>query len=379
MGATENKKIDSGDELRTVAIMPWLHLKSVVTCFGVKFTVYERNNPPDEYRIYKNQIDRILSSYRNLEGEQISECVLLSLRGADPCQNLNESELNQIKIAIEVLAFCALSKNMFFSQVRHYTNRTFFDFYFQRFLIKEDQDIAIRVRRRDGSLINGGFEHGKVLFSVPIQCSLQQRYKIDENLLLALEKVKSPQMRRIKQSIMLFNQANTDSDSIMTDREIVLLASAYEQLFDDCFGADDLACKVSTLMDGYGSRKVGESDRKKLIKIKKPEEKEWHLNRKWMQELYHLRNTYTHGNDPSERTWGWSVLEHLVMATFFFPRIVKMLLAQQSLYVLSKEDKKELYCIDNLLELKEWAKKSKENNNTSNWENVLQQASWDYA
>ena len=375
-------KIKPNDEnmTKTVGIMPWLHLKSHVMCFGVKFTSYQRDIPlPNEYKTYKDQINRILSSYVNLEGEPITECVLIGLDGYEACGSLNDSELDKIVVSAEILAFCALSKNEFFGQTRLYTNRSFFDLYFQNFKIADSNYISIPVRRRDGSLLMGGHEHGKIFFSVPIQCSSQQLYKVDQDLLSALEKAQGPQIRRIKQSIMLFNQANTDSNAIMANREIVLLASAYEQLFDDCFGANDLACKIATLLNRYSSVKVEQSSRKEQIKIDKPEESEWYLNRKWIQELYHLRNAFIHGNELSERTWGWSLLEHLVMSTFLFPRIVKIILAEQSVYSLSEEDLQDLYCVDNLLDLKDWAKGSEKSRNITNWEETLQHAFWIYA
>lgn len=326
-----------------LTLLPWLRLCSPVTALGVHFLPYSGTTVPSQFQSFSSEIGRILSSYRDVVGHPVAECVLGSIRDGDPCKELSEAEAFRVNEAVQLLAFSGIANNQYYTQLGHYTNSAAFQVFFQGFIAGSDE-ITLVVRRRDGRMRNAGYRHAQVKFSIPIQCAHFDPCRVDAALLEALEmcfQTADAQTRRLLQAISLFNQAHTDSDAVLPEREIILLASAFEQLFANCNGAEDLACKVSTLLDSYGAIKVADSARSNQIELSKgrqSQEQAWFLHRKCVQELYHLRNDFTHGNDPARRSWGWSVLEHLVMASFVFPLLVKILFAAKSKYSLTRED-----------------------------------------
>lgn len=359
----------------TLILLPWLRLRSPTTVLGVQFVPYAQAAVPAQFQPFSTDIARILSSYRDIEGNPVAECVFGSIQGVEPCKDLTRAEATVVNEAVQLLTFCGLATNEYFSQIGHYTNSSAFQVLFQRFEPRSE-GIALTIRRRDGETLSGGYEHGQIKFSVPVQCSHLQPAHIDAALLATLDdcfKAPDALSRRLLQAISLYNQCHSDSDAVLPEREIVLLASAFEQLFASCNGAEDLACKVSTLLDSYGAIAVGSSARAGAIQLSKKKEKQeqaWFLHRKWTQELYHLRNDFTHGNDPARRSWGWSILEHLVMGSFVFPLLVKVLLAQGSKYSLLDTDIYHLQVIDHLLNQTDWPARS---GNHTKWSETIQE------
>ena len=367
------------DRIYTLALMPWLRLPQTCVICGTHFVSYKKDQIPEMFRSYSMNINRILSSYRDIEGDAITECVLIYLDSIDPCKDLTDDEDVRIDVdkASQLLTFCALSRNEYFCQSGCYANSIAFQIFFQRFKPNSEW-ISITSRRRDGETTHGGYKHGEVKFSVPVQCADLRIRCIDIPLLEALDKLfkhPDPLARRILQSVSLYNQANTDSEAMLPQLEIVFLAFTLEQLFANGYGAEDLACKVSTLLDNYGSIKVNESTRAEDIQLsekREKAEKQWFLHRKWVQEFYQLRNDFVHGNDTDWRSWGWSIQEHLVMASFVFPLLVKILLSQKSIYSLTDNDVVNLEVIDLLLNEKEWAEIVGTDSEASRWRKTIQ-------
>jgi len=359
-----------------LAILPWLKLQEPIKVGGVFFTPFSvsKGDPASLFYEFKEDITRILSSYRDIRGETIGECALSYTDEKDPCDS--SIDIHLTSNAAHLLAFAGLAKNKFCVQLGNYTNSSCFETVFQEFS-KGAKFIRIMTRRRDGCHYLTGQKHGEVKFSMPLECANRNTPVFDDALLISLGYVleeREPLARRLMQSIWLYNLACSDSHRISLEREIVLMVSAFEQLFSRCQGANDLACKVETLLNGYGSVKVGDCsriDRIKLSNGNENTEKQWYICRKWMQEIYQLRNDYTHGNDPTRRTWGWNVLEHSLMASFVFPLTVKILLAQESKYSLTEADKVRIGAIDILLNAQDWFKSADPSTAISTWQKTI--------
>ena len=360
----------------TLILLPWLKLESPVTVCKIGFASYKKDQVPAVFQPYGDDIARILASYCDIKGNPISQCILGYFQNGDACKNLTDAEVLRVNETAQLLAFCGLSRNEYFAQLGDYTNSTAFQVFFQRFSPGSEL-IALTIRRRDGETLSGGYKHGEIKFSIPVQCAHLELCRVDLPLLEAFNKcLDSPdaQVGRLVQAMSLYDQAHTDSDAVMSRREVILIASAFEQLFANCNGADDLACKVSSLLDNYGSIKVGTSARSSMIQFSKGREKQegdWFIHRKWAQELYQMRNDFTHGNEIARRRWGWSITEHLVMASFMFPLLVKILLAESSNYILTKTDLNHMKAIDHLLDLTGWSEESEEDRNNTKWRELM--------
>lgn len=362
MGDSEMQQKQLQEEGKILALLPWLKLNVPIKVKDVVFTPYliQSGDPECVFHSFKEEINRILSSYRDIRGEIINECALAYIDVKDPCNSTVDVRL--MSNAAHMLAFAGLAKNKFCVQLGNYTNSSYFETVFQEFS-KDSEFIRIITRRRDGCFHLMGQKHGEVKFSMPLECADRDAPVFDDSFLISLGYVleeREPLARRLMQSIWLYNLACSDSHRISIEREIVLMVSAFEQLFSRCQGANDLACKIDTLLDGYGSVIVDNCSRIENIKLtsgRENIEKQWSIHRKWIQELYQLRNDYTHGDDPMRRSWGWNDLEHSLMAAFVFPLIVKLLLAQKSQYSIVETDNVRMGAIDILLNAQDWFKR----------------------
>jgi len=344
-----------------LVLLPWLKLQELSKVGRVCFTPFSVANgdPGSVFNDSKKDIVRIVSSYRDIRGKIINKCALGYIDEKDQCSNA--IDVNLMTNAVHLLAFAALAKNKFCVQLGNYTNSSCFETIFQEFS-KDSEFISIITRKRDGHSRLMGLKHGELKLSIPLECANIAPPVFDNALLISLGYVleeKDPLARRLMQSIWLYNLACSDSNRISLENEIIFMISAFERLFSNCQGADDLACKISTLLDSYGSIIVDNCSRINQINLTSKKEKierQWFIHRKWMQELYQLRNDYIHGNDTNRKSWGWDVLEHSLMAAFVFPLIVKILIAKESKHTLAKDDEVRMGAIDILLNTQDWFK-----------------------
>lgn len=121
-------------------------------------------------------------------------------------------------------------------------------------------------------------------------------------------------VNRLKAALSFLSLANTDSDAMVPDAEIVLMISAYEQLLAPSeTGARHLAQSLSALFEKFGSVTVEQALNNRpgiyLDPKYETEHRVWCVHRKWMEEMYHLRNSYAHGDPITSRTWGWAPLD----------------------------------------------------------------------
>ena len=58
----------------------------------------------------------------------------------------------------------------------------------------------------------------------------------------------------------------------------------------------------------------------------------------WIRDLFRLRGHLAHGKIIKDFTLGWSINEHLVLGSFIFPLVAKLLLSKRNIYNLSKND-----------------------------------------
>jgi hypothetical protein len=75
----------------------------------------------------------------------------------------------------------------------------------------------------------------------------------------------------------------------------------------------------------------------------------WFVHQKWIEELYEVRNKVVHTGNHRNRSWGWDIPEHLVMAAHVLPLVVKLMLEQERYYGLTDDDRAACLATDSLL------------------------------
>ena len=371
-------------QTRTISFLPWLRIKEPVRVGRFVFTPFlDRDDQITEpVREIGEAIRTIVSGYVDLRGTPLRNCVLILDAQLTPLWDLPVSALSEDRWATAQLFLAAFSMNEYFTQVRQYSNSSLFTVYHQSFTLPIDF-VAVNSRRRDGSLMVGGYRHGEMKFTVPVYADMAGELRqFDVGLLAALEQASSKGssvVNRLRAALSFLSLANTDSEAMVPDAEIILMISAYEQLLASSeTGARHLAQSLSALFDRFGSVTVEQAiNNRPGIYIDPKYEKEqrvWPVRRKWMEEMYHLRNSYAHGESITSRTWGWVPLEHLVMAALVFPLALKLLLAAEGHYEITRQDEVICAAVDGLLGQIDWREPSEKGRNCTRWEQVLMDA-----
>ena len=145
--------------------------------------------------------------------------------------------------------------------------------------------------------------------------------------------------------------------------EALLMGSAFEQLLQGNATAYKIGRKFGALFGQFGSVTVADAKKVRAgIKIDQstPEraaaQPTWWVHRKWMEELYDVRSQVVHEGSAANRTWGWTLFEHLVIAAHVFPLTIKLLLQRERHYALTDDDRVGCLAVDKLLAAPVWSK-----------------------
>ncbi|NIM07522.1 MAG: hypothetical protein GTO55_12130 [Armatimonadetes bacterium] len=358
---------------RCVAFLPWLEIEEALQIGAVRFVPFAINSPAPELACLADSLKIILSSYRDIKNQPRAACTVAYLAGRKPHDKLSSEDTRVISRASTLLSLAAMAVNKYCTHSEPYANGTVFLPYFQHFTEPVDH-IAIDSRRRDGSSMSGGWKHGKIHFTMPIECTLATRpVKVDTTFAKALEEAQadgSALGKRLPAAISFFGLANTDSGWMLPEAEVITSVAAFEQLVG-AHTAQDLSKRIGSLLRPYGRRSVSDvliarrsiwlgatydKKRKTWLSdlVKAENEKRWSVHQKWAQEIHWLRSSFVHGGTLPKRDWGWSILEHLLMGAFVFPLLVKILLAKEDYYALTEADLCRCESIDPLLAHTNW-------------------------
>jgi hypothetical protein len=258
------------NETLKLVFLPWLTIQKPVVIGEVTFTSFSISDgdPESIFADFRDDIVRILSGYIGIRREPIESCTLAYIDDKDPCSQSADDRL--IANAAHLLAFAGIAQNEYCTNLGNYINSSCLQSVTQQFS-KDSKFITLNSRRRDGSHYLGGMKHGEVIFSIPHQCAHIKPHAFDDNFLNSLGYVLQKNdtlSKRMIQSIWMFNEACSDSYMISFEREVILFASAFEQLFD-CKNRYKLTKIFGQLLEDYSSITVENSNRSEDIKLSK--------------------------------------------------------------------------------------------------------------
>ena len=169
----------------------------------------------------------------------------------------------------------------------------------------------------------------------------------------------------------------TDDELMAETAEAILMGSAFEQLLS-ADSSYKLGKKFGALFGRFGSATVKDAlaarpgiDIDTTTTERAAAQPHWWVHRKWMEELYDLRSKSVHKGHHSDRTWGWSLFEHLAMAAWVFPLTVKMLLQREGHYQLTDHDCSHCLAIDQLLAVDGWGELIEDGIGPPRWHEVV--------
>jgi hypothetical protein len=226
-------------------------------------------------------------------------------------------------------------------------------------VIAGSDQIAPFFPRRGGGLQIGGLRFKDVIFQRPPQIEGTGCHTINECLLRALEKArrsKASAAGAIDSSLEVFLLANAETPELDWGSCIMLSAIAFERLLEPSNGsAQALASAFADYWEPFSRLPIAKAKRIKPDERYVSEQNEWPLHRKWMKELYEARSAAAHQGRRSEFSQNWSEWQHLVIAAFAYPLIVKLRLAEDGFYSPSDRELGAYEAFDQLLD-SNWGK-----------------------
>lgn len=329
----------------TVTFLPWVRFKDSVEIENVVFWRF----PSDEFRLDKRLMDQLLRmfrGYRDPKGRRIEDLTIVSLRHR-LFKDLSRKEAERVAELIRLVAFSVMAENVYFRQVGVQFNSSQFQHFHQRFQLGS-KGIAVDTRRREGSALHGGYQHGELKFSMPLQN--ETTFEAMPNVMFLRSLVEfvgreTADASAVRQAINWFFLANSNSDSVSLHTEIIMMGSAFEALFQ----TQDTSGKKAALMDNlpipFTDRLSKEARRAGMDgSVAKRQWKAW-----WIDEFYWLRNKIAHGSKIELTRMTWDVTEHLTIAAIILAITIKLILAQKGGYLLTSSEEVCADSVDNFI------------------------------
>ncbi len=365
-----------------IAFMPWLTLKQECEVAGVRFVPFRDRDGRVSPLLggAERQIALILSSYVDAEGQSVATGTIATTPGRG--WNLADGDFDLVDWAASLLFIASWATNEYFPKFfGAYVNASYFRVVWQRFT-GDATWIAPVSRRRDGSMTNGGYEHGKIRFSRPMHCATQDPADIDVGLLEALDKASaqgSETIQRLRSAASFVELANTDDELVNWKAEAILMACAFEQMLDADGSKRELVTEFAPLFAPFGALSVDDTLKVRPDIWLDPQyaqaQRGWWVHKKWIEELYNLRSKSAHKGTHAGRNWAWLPREHLVMAAFVFPLLIKLMLAREGFYELSDEDRAHGGAVDRILASTGWHEPGENRPNPDNkWNKAIRDA-----
>ncbi len=323
-----------------LVFFPWLRLEKSVIAGDFTLIAYERGRTPaGPGTVLQNTLDAVTAPYLAQAEQSIQHATLVQVDQEAFTYDLDEHQRGAVFVLSGLLAVCGLSGRKYF-QIGglDYWSRDNFRLVVQAFADPHG-GVAMTTRRRDGSTTNY-WSKENYLVQKPEHILLHSTVRIDERLLEALLRARdAATWDRFWESIVSFNLANTDNMDMAGEIEAVLLSGAFERLLDCNRGKED------DLAEGFTSALVPTNDLAPSahVRLSSPDianrfKKSATIHNMWIRDFFRLRGNLAHGKVTSRYRPVWSLRDHLLLASFIFPLLLKSVLAKEHLYTLSAED-----------------------------------------
>ena len=329
----------------SLAFYPWLTLRQPAHVGGWQLIPWRRGQhtpghwSPDEQGV----IDHVLETFHQGLEAPISTATVAVRVDSPATADMEEGEADDLLDLSELVAFAGLAERRFFSDIG-YVNTGNFKLVIERW--KElGGGFVVRSRRRDGVTQNYTKREWHKEFRPP-EVNLHDRPELNQQLIDGLVATReTTEWGRYSASLPLFNRANTDSEDMSQAMEAGLTASAFERFLDSPPKDHELARRfvaATPLPENLPRAGWNRVPKHRFIKATT-------LREAWIRDLWNVRGKVAHGKDVEQYPALWSVPEHLLLAAFTFPLMVKLDLVRLAHYELSSMDEIRLEAFEPLL------------------------------
>lgn len=359
---------------KSLAFFPWMQIDSEMKIGSYLLFPFKRGEKPfgngtDEQR----HVDNILGFYKINKDQPVREAILLKMDGVEWFTDYTDEQMGSLFSFSELLAFSTLSEREYFVHGGGKPNRDCSRLFVQRF-IDSSKPPSVTTRKRDGT-VNMGFASDSFEEICPRHVS-SDVVKINVPVIEALQKcIETENGRLMDEAIFSFNNANTDSSQITEAAEVVMTVGAFEMLFDVRTGkADDLVDRFNRVF-----KPEFQVDTDKVARlVEQGSIPGGSLAEIWLRDFVVMRHQYAHGKRTPRHNPKWSTREHLLLSSFLFPLLVKLILNNSGLYELSDTDQTHYASFEKLLAEDLFAHSGASHDSQDwPWNRVLSDARWE--
>lgn len=363
--------------MSALLFMPWFQIDQAVKLTEFRLFPFNLNgtNDPEVTGSYKDIVN-VLSNYKSRSQKSVTTATIMGLTGKQLTDELSGPDLQHFFVYSEIIAFSGLSKRRFFSH-SSYSNTEVFRLVGQPFKNSTDTP-AISSRRRDGGSL-AGFAQGIFQEICPFHVSPISRGQLDVPLIEAMIKAYNSgntSWAHVYDAIIAFNGSNTDSPTVKNSIEVVLTLGAFERGLGLRGGREDeLAVEFVKVLSEI-SLATGMKEKKNL---KPAVQKFQNVREAWIRDFFRVRNDLAHGKSQAAYPSSWSTSEHMVLAAYIFPLLIKAILAQAGFYQLTDDDEADIFTFDYLLNLNGLFRLlDPEDPNSHPWNTGVHDSRWDW-
>jgi hypothetical protein len=313
---------------------PWLKIRETISISDNNYELvrYALENLDDP------RIDKILTCYKDFEGNNKSEFVLLRVQGKILLDDAEKDKIQSLWRFHHYLAFAALAEVEFFEPCRsNYTNYSAFKMIIQN-VQGTSENICLSAKKKDGqSLELKRITDARFIQPYHVQNTLP---KINTVLLTALLKEETSGNTDLWLPISTFNNTWRDEEEFDFISELVNVCAAMQGILkigdrnNDPANENGFANGLSKLFESHIQKITKPENWGRSVPDRGNRATDPNLLSLWARDIYNTRSKLSHGSIPPKDSI-WDITEHLLLAAFIFPLMVKTVLTQQSLYKLT--------------------------------------------
>jgi hypothetical protein len=317
-----------------LAFFPWLRLRDRLKVGAFELLPYQHGKPFSAAPSTLPAVHAILQPYWMRWDVAGRHSAILRRDGRGLLDDVNEADIEELYRFAEYVAFAGLARRRYFGHDR-YWNRDHFRLIVQKFDLEQLDGTAMVSRRRDGNTTTlASRKYFKVIRPEHVH---DATVSVDEGLLRVLATEQEPAaISLLYDAIVTFNLANTDAAYTLPHVELVLSANAFQRALD-CRTTND-AELGERLANALTPSVVTPLSAGRLSTRQSQLPQAATVREVWVRDMYRLRNDLGHGKVTPRYPAVWSITEHLLLAAFSFPLLVKSILSSAGAYVLTSDD-----------------------------------------
>lgn len=342
-----------------VSFMPWFKIQQPQIVNGIDLLPYPVT--PSMGFAYPPDVAAILANYFEKNGNPIRHATIIRMPGKNITDDLSDIEIESLNRLRNSLSVSGISTRRI--GTHDYVNSDNFEIVSQSYPSFPIQNISIASRMRGGSMWNG-FPVSLFRASCPQHVSSKKNYALDMAFATAVLSSITPSSqhgssRRFEDSVEGFNFANTDHGRVSNFSEFVLMCGSFERLLKCNGKLQTFKNKICAELSKVPTQSLSGCSKNLPSLVVTPGMSSndpyfvfvgcTSLREIWATDFYKLRNKYAHGDRGPSYQPIWDTDEHLALAAFLFPLLLKIKLVKLNLYTMTLRDLTDFWSFDYLL------------------------------